>query len=259
MMEDYGLVSIITPTFNCGRFIRDTILSVLNQTYRNWEMIIVDDCSDDDTSEQILQYLSDARIKYLCNETNKGAALTRNRALREAKGRWVAFLDSDDLWLPEKLERQLRFMVSNGYAFSYHEYEEIDEKSRPLGIQVSGLDHVGRWQMFSCCWPGCLTVMYDAGEVGLVQISDIKKDNDSAMWLRIIRHAKCHLLHENLAMYRRREGSVTPTALTSKIAWHYILFHDGEGMGSIRSLFWMCANVFGNAYKKMFYVRKKRI
>lgn len=104
-----GLVSVIMPSWNTGMYIAESIRSVIDQTYENWELIIVDDCSTDDTDE-IVGTFTDKRIKYLKNEKNSGAALTRNRALREAKGEWIAFLDSDDLWKPEKIEHQLEFM-----------------------------------------------------------------------------------------------------------------------------------------------------
>ena len=136
-MRDYGLVSIITPTYNCSQFIAETIASVLGQTYLNWEMIIVDDCSTDNTREIVGQFLKeDSRIRYMCLEKNSGAAISRNCALREAKGRWIAFLDSDDLWKSDKLEKQLDFMLKNGYAFSYHEYVEITEEGKELGVYV---------------------------------------------------------------------------------------------------------------------------
>ena len=105
------LVSIITPSYNTAKFIGKTIESVQNQTYQNWEMIIVDDCSTDNTDEVIDGYLSDQRIKYIKNEKNSGAAVSRNRALRETKGKWIAFLDSDDLWSPKKLEKQISFHI----------------------------------------------------------------------------------------------------------------------------------------------------
>ena len=132
-----GLVSIIMPSWNTARFIRESIDSVRNQTYTNWELLIVDDCSTDNTDEIVASY-SDERIRYFKNKKNSGAALTRNRALREARGEWIAVLDSDDLWTPEKLERQLQFMKENNYVFSYHEYVKIDEESKPLNIYVSG-------------------------------------------------------------------------------------------------------------------------
>lgn len=249
------LISIIMPTYNCGRFIKESIDSVLAQTYSNWELIIMDDCSTDDTKSVVHTY-NDPRIHYLSNEHNMGAALTRNRALREAKGRYIAFLDSDDLWMPEKLEKQIAFMETNGYAFTYHDYIEIDEASKPLGIYVSGKRHVGRLDMMSCCWPGCLSVMYDATVVGLIQIADIRKNNDSAMWLQAIRKADCYLLPESLAQYRRRTGSITPTSVWKKIGWHYILFRQGAKMHPLASAFWMGVNILGNSYKKIRYVKR---
>ena len=111
------LVSIIVPSYNCAKYLPDTIGSVLAQTYENWELLIVDDCSTDNT-EEVVKSFGDDRIRYLKNEQNSGAALSRNYALREAKGRWIAFLDSDDMWMPEKLEHQIAFMEENGYSFS---------------------------------------------------------------------------------------------------------------------------------------------
>lgn len=250
-----NLVSIIMPTYNCGRFIAESIDSVLAQTYTAWELLIVDDCSTDNTAEIVAAY-NDPRIHYLRNEQNWGAALTRNRALQEAKGRYIAFLDSDDLWLPEKLKKQIDFMEQNGYAFTYHEYTEIDEESMPLGVYVSGKMHVRPFDMYCCCWPGCLSVMYDANIVGLVRIPDIRKNNDSAMWLQAIKKADCYLLPENLAQYRRRTGSITPTSVWKKIGWHYILFRQGAGMNPIAATFWMVMNIIGNSYKKIKYVKR---
>lgn len=103
-----GLVSVIMPSYNTAEYISESIASVRKQTYTDWELIIVDDCSADNTDEIVKPFLSDKRIKYIKNETNSGAAVSRNRALREAKGKWIAFLDSDDLWLPVKLENRLR-------------------------------------------------------------------------------------------------------------------------------------------------------
>lgn len=259
-MKDFGLVSIITPTWNCARFIEETIQSVQAQTYRNWEMIIVDDCSTDNTYEILQPYIEkDNRIKYKCNEKNSGAAITRNNALKMARGRWVAFLDSDDLWIPEKLEAQLKFMLNNGYSFTYHDYVEIDECSKEIGIYVSGKKKVNKFDMFSCCWPGCLSVMYDASKIGLVQINDIKKNNDTAIWLKIVKKTDCYLLKEKLGLYRRRKGSITPPDIKTKIKWHYTLFREAEELSPLVAFFWMCMNIIGNMYKKVFYVSKYRI
>lgn len=256
MSEDRdSLVSIITPTYNCGDFIARTIRSVQAQTYQNWEMIIVDDCSTDDTAKVVASF-DDPRIKYHVLERNSGAAIARNVALQKARGRWIAFLDSDDLWRPLKLERQLKFMRDNGYAFTYHAYDEIDEQDRPLGVTVGGKKRVGKWEMFACCWPGCLSVMYDADKVGLIQIEDVRKNNDTALWLKVIRKAKCYFLDDNLAVYRRRKGSITPPDIKTRILWHYTLFRKAEKMSPLASAFWMCANIAGNGFKKIFYVKK---
>lgn len=253
-----GLVSIITPTWNCGRFIAETIESVKAQTYADWEMLIVDDCSTDNTREVVAEFQKkDPRIKYHCLDKNSGAAVARNTALRMAKGRWIAFLDSDDLWTPEKLEKQLRFMKDNGYAFSYHEYTEIDEDSKELGVYVSGKKHVGKFDMFACCWPGCLSVMYDADKIGLIQIENIKKNNDFAMWLKAISKSDCYLLEANLAKYRRRKGSITPPDIKTKIGWQYKLYQDAEHLNSFDSFIWLCINLVATAYKKAFYIKRK--
>lgn len=256
-MQDYGLVSIITPTWNCASFINQTIKSVHAQTYTNWELLVQDDCSTDGTDKVIAPLVDeDSRIKYECNIRNSGAAITRNNALKRAKGRWIAFLDSDDIWLPEKLERQLKFMVDNDFAFTYHEYAEITEEGKEIGVYVSGLKKVSLFDMFACCWPGCLTVMYDADRVGVIQINDVRKNNDTAMWLKVIRKFPCHLLKENLGYYRRRKGSITPPTLGKRIWAHYPLFRVAEEMHPVIAVFWTLANVIGNAYKKMFYVKR---
>ena len=257
IIKSNSVVSIITPTYNCGGFIEKAIRSVVSQTYKDWEMIIVDDCSTDDTVNIVHGYsLNDSRIRFFSNDTNSGAAVSRNRALREAKGEWIAFLDGDDIWLPTKLEKQLEFMQKRNYSFSYHEYEEIDEFSHYLGVHVSGIKKVGRLAMYSCCWPGCLSVMYNRDAIGLVQIADIKKNNDTAMWLKVVKKSPCYLLPTTLACYRRRRESITPPDIKTKIMWHYKLFHDSEGMNPLFAMVWTAVNILGNSYKKLFYVKK---
>ena len=256
-MQANSLVSIIMPSYNCGNYVEETIRSVQAQTYQNWEIIFVDDCSEDDTTEIVMRLKTqDERISLYHNVTNSGAAVTRNTALRHAQGRWIAFLDSDDLWEPTKLEKQIGFMKEKGYAFSYHEYVEIDEQDKELGVHVSGKEHVTKFDMFACCWPGCLSVMYDAEKIGLIQINDIKKNNDTAMWLKVIQKADCYLLPECLGKYRRRANSITPKPLWQRIWAHYPLFRVAEEMNPISATFWVIMNVFGNAYKKMFFVKK---
>lgn len=252
------LVSIITPSYNCAKFVEETIQSILSQTYTNWELLFQDDCSTDNTKEIVAKYAEkDSRIKYECNARNSGAAITRNNALRRAKGKWIAFLDSDDLWLPEKLEKQIKFMQDNNYHFSYTKYCEINEQSEEIGKLISGPKHITKIGMFSFCWPGCLTVMYDREHIGLIQIADIKKNNDYAMWLKVAQNANCYLLDGCLAKYRRgRVGSISTHSYTTLIKWHYKLFRQSEEMNPISSLFLTCINLICGIYKKKKYVKR---
>lgn len=130
-----NLVSIITPSYNSAKFIGKTIDSVISQTYKNWEMIIIDDCSTDSSAEFIKTYEEkDSRIKLVQLKENSGAAVARNIGIQLAQGRFIAFLDSDDSWLPEKLERQIDFMLFNDYSFTYTSYLKVDEGGKVLGI-----------------------------------------------------------------------------------------------------------------------------
>ncbi|WP_298770867.1 glycosyltransferase family 2 protein [uncultured Fibrobacter sp.] len=290
----YGLVSIIMPSYNTAPFIADSIRSVLAQTYSNWELIIVDDASPDNTTDVVNRVIQsgfndmchselyetknfssqvelcplgssesgvegsnfEKRIHYIKNRQNSGAAFSRNRALREAKGKWIAFLDSDDLWTPDKLEKQLAFMTANNYAFSYTRYEEIDENGKPLGIVVGGPKHISKMGMYNYCWPGCLTVMYNREVVGDIQIANIQKNNDYAMWLKVCRKAECHLLSENLALYRQRDYSISSHGYFYLIKWHYKLFRNAEGMNVVCSLLNTIRNIFFGVWKKIRYVRR---
>lgn len=252
------LVSIIMPSYNCGEFVEETIRSVQAQTYQNWEIIFMDDCSTDDTIRMVLELKEkDPRIKLFKNEKNSGAAVSRNKALREARGRWIAFLDSDDLWEPTKLERQVRFMAENGYKFSYTYYEEMDADGNDTGVMVLGPKRITKSGMYAFCWPGCLTVMYDREAIGLIQIEDIKKNNDYAMWLKVCKKADCYLLPEVLAKYRRgRSGSVSSHGITTMIGWHYKLWHEAEKRNALVAAYYTCLNLVCGFYKKKRYVKK---
>lgn len=251
-----NLVSIIMPSYNTAQYIEKTIKSILDQTYTNWELIIIDDCSTDNTDDVVKNYLSDKRIKYLKNEQNSGAAVSRNRALREAKGQWISFLDSDDLWMPEKLEKQICFMKEKGYFFSYTDYEEINAEGNMTGVFVTGPKKITRTGMYNYCWPGCLTVMYDATKVGLIQISNIKKNNDYAMWLKVCKKVDCYLLDECLGQYRKgRVGSVSTHSIKTMIGWHYRLFHEAEKRSALVSAIFTLRNLFWGVLKKIRYVK----
>lgn len=249
------LVSVIMPSYNTEEFISESIKSVQRQTYENWELIIVDDCSTDNTDEVIRTFLSDTRIRYIKMEQNSGAAVARNRAIREARGRWIAFLDSDDLWFPEKLEKQICFMEETHCHFSYTNYCEINENSVLNGRMVTGPRKITRTGMYNYCWPGCLTVMYDADTVGAIQVEDIKKNNDYAMWLKVSQKVECYLLDECLAKYRRRIGSISNHSYMALIKWHYRLFRKAEGKSIVSSCVLTFRNLFFGLYKKVKYVK----
>lgn len=250
------LVSIIMPSYNTSQYIAETIQSVIDQSYQNWELIIVDDCSTDNT-DYVVSKINDQRIIFLKNKKNSGAAVSRNRALREAKGKWIAFLDSDDLWKPDKLEKQIQFMNKNNYSFSYTNYVEIDVDGNETGVKVTGPKKITKTGMFNYCWPGCLTVMYDASKIGLIQIYDIKKNNDYAMWLKVCQKADCYLLDEYLAKYRKgRSGSISTHSIKTMIGWHYKLYHEAEELNSIKSIFNTGRNLIFGFYKKKKYVQR---
>lgn len=155
-------ISIITPLYNGEKYIEKTILSVIKQTYNNWEMLIVDDCSGDNSPNIVKKYVEqDKRIKYIRLEKNSGAAIARNKAIEIAEGEYIAFLDSDDLWKKEKLEKQINFMKENNYAISFTEYEEIDEDGRKLNILIRVPKKPVTYRSYLLTNPiGCLTGMY---------------------------------------------------------------------------------------------------
>lgn len=249
-----GLVSVIMPSWNTSNFIAESIQSVIDQTYENWELIIVDDCSTDNTDEVVAKF-TDKRIRYFKNEKNSGAALSRNRALRDARGEWIAFLDSDDLWNPDKLEHQINFMNEHGYTLSYTEYEKIDEESKPLRIYVSGPEKVNKHKMYNYDYIGQLTMMYNAKKFGLIQIKDIKKNNDYAIRLQLYKKSDtcAYLLKENLAKYRIRKVSISHDRFRRKFKSHYDLFHMCDEKPAIIAAWYTCWNMFYGVLKKKIY------
>lgn len=251
-----ALVSIIMPSYNTASYIAKTINSVLNQTYENWELIIVDDCSTDNTDEVIAPYLSDSRIKLFKNEVNSGAAVSRNRALREAQGHWIAFLDSDDLWMPNKLEKQICFMEENGYHFSYTNYTEIDDSDESLGTLWTGPRKIDCIRMSMFNYMGCLTVMYDRDYVGLIQVADIKKRNDYAIWVKVVKKCDAYLLDECLSTYRvRSSGSIMNRGKNplGRMKYNYQMWRESEGKSALKAFVLTGVNSVFGALKKIKY------
>ena len=246
------LVSIVMPSYNAEKFVSETIESVLRQTYTNWELIIVDDCSKDNTAEVVANF-QDARIRFMRNEKNSGAAVSRNRALREAKGRWIAFLDSDDLWEPEKLEKQIAFMETNGYSFSFTDYRIVMPDGNALPYIFTAPKKVTKLGLYLYCWFSTITVMYDREKIGLIQIADIKKNNDYAMWFKVAEKADAYRLPECLSVYCKRENSISSGSKLKLIKHHYILFRKALGKGKVTSVLLTGANLVFGVFRKLVY------
>lgn len=253
--QNNALISIVMPSYNTEKYISESINSVLAQTYTNWELIIVDDCSTDNTDEIIKPFLSDERIKYLKNEKNSGAAISRNYALREAKGKYIAFLDSDDTWEPEKLEKQVRFMEENGYKFTYTDYR-IQLNGEWLPYVYTAPNKVGEWKMKNYCYFSTITVMYDREHVGLVQIEPVRKNNDYALWLKIIKKAPAYRLPLCLSSYIKHEGSISSGSKLKLIKHHYILWRVAEKKNPISATILTVRNLFFGTIKKLKYKEK---
>lgn len=245
------LVSVIMPSFNTGEYIAASVESVLAQTYSNWELLIVDDCSTDNTTEVIGRY-QDPRIILLKNKTNSGAALSRNYALREAKGRWIAFLDSDDIWEPKKLEKQLRFMQENGYAFTFTDYR-ICLNGVWMPYINTGPDVVNKRKMYNYCYFSTITVMYDRSVIGLIQIADMRKNNDYAMWLQAIEKSDAHRLPECLSYYIKHDDSITGGSKLRLVKWHYRLFRQALGKNPVTAAVLTANNLVHGVWKKLHY------
>ena len=251
------LVSIIMPNYNGSKYLAESLRSVISQTYENWELIIIDDCSTDNSIEIIKKFqLSNNKIRLFVNDKNMGAAFSRNVALQKARGRWIAFLDSDDLWINSKLEMQIEFMINNGYLFTYTKYEEIDEDSNRRHILVSGPKKITNRKLYQFNYIGCLTAIYDKEQIGVVYVNEkLKSKNDYAMWLKISKKANCYLFSRMTAFYRRRSGSISHKGLKNSIKNQYLLFKLGDEKSSFAAFYYTMKNMFYAVLKKLFYVK----
>lgn len=225
-MKNYGLVSIITPSYNCSKYVAETIGAIQAQTYQNWEMLITDDFSKDNSCEIIEMYAkNDSRIKLLRMNKNGGAGAARNNSIEAAKGRYIAFCDSDDLWLPTKLEKQLEIMEKYNAACSYGSYYECNEEGKRLSVVY--VDPVLTFESEKQVnQVGCLTAMYDTEKVGKVYMPLIRKSQDWALWLRVLKICKvAYALEEPLADYRMRPNSNSRNKITM-IKFHAAVYED---------------------------------
>ncbi|WP_227937213.1 glycosyltransferase family 2 protein [Alkalihalobacillus deserti] len=225
--QNQPLVTVVTAAFNCEKFIGETIQSVQNQTYENWEMILVDDYSTDGTLDVLQRYAAeDDRIKVMVLEENSGAAVARNKALNSAKSKYVAFLDSDDLWLPEKLEKQIAFMQENDYAFTFTAYKTMDEFGNDLGQVVQAPKQMDYKGLLKNTIIGCLTVVIDVEKTGVLQMPLIRTRQDWALWLSVLKRGYiAYGYPEVLARYRKVKGSISSNKFKAAKQNFYVYRH----------------------------------
>jgi glycosyltransferase involved in cell wall biosynthesis len=242
------LVSIITPLYNSKDFLEDTINSVLRQSYRNFEMIIVDDSSNDGSCAIAETYTKkDKRIILIRLKQNCGVARARNVAIEASNGRYIAFLDSDDLWLPEKLEKQIAFMREKKAVFTYTAYRIIDEKNNMGGI-VSVPARIDYKGLLNSCVIGCLTAMYDIESIGKQFMPEVDKE-EYILWLRILKAGNvAHGLNEPLALYRVRSNSISHDKLNAaRCQWN--IYRKVENLSLLRSVYHFTSYAY-YGYKK---------
>lgn len=233
-----NLVSVIMPIYNCENFIGYAVESVINQTYDSWELILVDDASTDNSFDIIKKYANkDSRIRFIRFNKNSGAAVARNKAIEVAKGRFIAFLDCDDMWKKEKLEKQIKFMVDNDIAFSYSNFEVVSEDGKNLNKLISPKNELDYKKMLKGNSIGCLTVIIDKDKIGEFKMPLIKKGQDYATWLSILKEGyKAHKIDESLAVYRRRKNSLSGNMVSSlKRTWN--IYYNIEKLGIIKSTY----------------------
>ena len=216
-MKRNKLVSIITPSFNSARFIEECILSVISQTYINWEMLIVDDCSQDNSVDIISKFSNnETRIRLFCLEKNVGPAEARNIAIRNASGKYIAFLDSDDIWCSNKLEDQLKFMEKNNVEFSFTSYQCVNENGDDMNKIIKAPKKMTYHSYLKNTIIGCLTVIIDKEKTGHFEMPIIKSSQDMALWLNIMKKGfTAYGLDINLAKYRIVSSSNTSNKLNA--------------------------------------------
>ena len=244
------LISIITPSYNSANYLEDCINSVLQQTYSNWEMLIVDDASDDKSRSIINRYaLQEKRITSILLDNNIGSAAARNLAIDKSNGRYIAFLDSDDSWLPEKLDVQLRFMKENNYDFTFSSYNVISEDGLHHLSKVSAPNKITYNQYLKNTIIGCLTVMIDKDKFDTIKMPLLRSSHDMALWLDLLRNGKyAYGINQCLANYRVVKTSNTSNKFKAVYdVWR--VYRDYEGFSFFYSLYNLIFYIF-NAIKK---------
>lgn len=256
-MNEAELVSIITPSYNSGKFISAMIDSILAQTYTNWELLITDDCSSDNSCQLIQEYCErDPRIKLYQLSQNSGAGVARNNSLQHANGKYIAFCDSDDLWLPEKLEQQISFMRELSLKFSYTSYLTSSEDGVINGI-VRCPAEVNYKNIVRGNDIGCLTVVYDAEEIHKRFFPNIRKRQDWALWINIIREiGTVKGLNVPLSIYRQRADSIS-SSKTKLLKHNLYIYTHVLGFNMTRAVFELAFNFLPHYFFKKLKQKKE--
>ncbi len=211
-----GLVSVVIPLYNSAGFITPTLESVLCQTYHNIEVILVDDCSKDSTREVVMTFADkDSRIKYFLQDKNQGAAVARNRGLEEANGQYIALLDSDDLWTPDKLEKQLDFMKAKNAAFVFCAYDYVDGSGRTIQGKVNIKERVEYNDLMTKTYISTSTVLLDRNKIGEKRMPLRRTGQDYAYWLLLLRETDAYGIDEAMVHYRIHKGSLSKNKFQS--------------------------------------------
>ena len=242
------LVSIIVPVYNAERFLEDTINTVLNQTYKNWELILVDDCSTDKSVDIINKYSKkDKRVKLFKNKVNSKAAVSRNNGIKKSSGRYLCFLDADDLWDKQKLEKQVNFMKNNDCEFSFTGYEFADKDGNPNGKKVFIPNKINYKQALKNTTIWTSTVMFDMKKLSKkdIYMPNVARGQDSATWWKVLKKiGYAYGINEILSFYRRTEGSLSSNKITAlKRTWN--LYRNVEHLNIFSSSYnfcWYCFN-----------------
>ena len=251
------LVSILMPTFNAEKFIKAAVESVQKQTYENWEMILVDDASTDETVKIIADFIQkESRIKHYQLQTNSGNGFARNIALEKASGKYIAFLDADDLWFPEKLEKQIQFLKANNLSFTFSFYDCIDDNGNNLNRRVQTPIPLTYKQLFFCNYVGNLTAIYDADFFGKIKLESSQKRQDWRLWLTILKQIKtAEAVPESLAFYRIRKDSISSSKF-KLIKHNFGVYREFHGNNLVFSVFLMMRFLFTQLIIKSKYIKK---
>lgn len=238
------LISVIVPVYNVENYIEETIACVQAQTLKNWELLLVEDCGNDGTLDIIKRYMDnsrDPRIRLIRQPENLGAARARNRGLKEARGRYIAYLDADDLWAPQKLERELAFMKEKGAAFAFTGYEFADGQGKGTGKVVHVPETLNYRQALSNTTIFTTTVMFDTEKIGRDKLEmPVVKSEDTALWFQVLRQGyTAYGLDENLVKYRRAGRSLSSNKLEAvRRIWN--LYRRSEHLSLPRSAYHFC-------------------